>query len=328
MRQRQRNPGGFTLIELLVVIAIIAILIALLLPAVQQAREAARRTQCKNNLKQIGLALHNYHDSFLMFPIGNLWAGDYDVHSNGWSWIAYIMPYLDLGNDYNQLDFTFAGRCNAFMGLQETNSPNVNWTWLSPKEVLNCASDPNSGGVFSGPTGSPPYVVQNGTMATANYLGVCGKTLNWDCGIGALWGIFSTGPTQVCQDTSGYEGVLYTNSHTRIRDILDGTSNTCMVGERGQNVSLTYGWPMCGRGYPPLGSGRKDHVLEMFTFSHGVPSDNPDSGPSNQKYWSWHPGGAQFLLGDGSVRMISYSIDTLTYQALATRSGREVISQF
>jgi prepilin-type N-terminal cleavage/methylation domain-containing protein len=331
MNRRQGKPGGFTLIELLVVIAIIAILIALLLPAVQQAREAARRTQCKNNLKQLGLALHNYHDSFNTFPIGNLYAGTQDASgspiSHSWGWIAYILPYIDLGNDYNQLNFAYAGRCSEYMGQQETLSPSVNWTWKSAKEVLMCASDPNSGRTFSGPTGSGQYVVQNGTMATTNYLGVCGKTLNWDCGMGSLWSITSP-PNQPCQNRTGYEGVLYSNSRTRISDIIDGTSNTCVVGERGQNISLSYGWPLCGRGYPPLYSGRKDHVLEMFTFSNGVPNDDPDGGPSNQKYWSWHAGGAQFLMGDGAVRFLSYSINQGTYQALGTRATGEVIGEF
>jgi len=329
MRRQQRRPAGFTLIELLVVIAIIAILIALLLPAVQQAREAARRTQCRNNLKQLGLALHNYHDVHLTFPIGNLYAGT--QLSNGWSWIAYVLPFIDLGNDYQQLDFAWGdgrtGRCSAFFGFQETNFPGVNYTWQQAKPILNCPSDPNGGGTFSGPTGAGDYLIDNGTMATANYLGVAGKTLNWDCGMGPLWSITSDNGIP-CQDTSGYEGIFYNNSRTRIRDVADGTSNTCMVGERGQNQSLTYGWPLCGRGYPPLFSGRKDHILEMFTFSQGVPNDNPDSGPSNQKFWSWHPGGSLFLLADGSVHMFNYSIDTAIYQALGTRAGGEVLGEF
>jgi prepilin-type N-terminal cleavage/methylation domain-containing protein len=330
MKRHRMKTGGFTLIELLVVIAIIAVLIALLLPAVQQAREAARRTQCKNNLKQLGLALHNYHDAFNTFPVGNLWAGNYDQFSNGWSWITYVLPYIDLANDYNQLNFTFAGRCNAFIGQQETLQPSTGWTWRQTKPVLNCPSDPNSGRTFSGNTGSPPYVVTNGTLALSTYLGVCGKTLKWNCNISDLWGFIPGGAPEnnICKDTSGYEGVLFTNSRVRIGDITDGSSNTCVVGERGINQQLTYGWPLCGRGYPPLGSGRKDHVLEMFVFSRGVPNDDPDGGPSNQKYWSWHEGGAHFLLGDGSVRFIGYSINQPTYQALGTRNGGEVIGEF
>jgi prepilin-type N-terminal cleavage/methylation domain-containing protein len=327
MKRHRKFPAGFTLIELLVVIAIIAILIALLLPAVQQAREAARRTQCRNNLKQIGLAIHNYHDTHLTFPIGNLFAGT--TRSNGWSWIAYVLPFIDLGNDYNQLDFAYRGRCSEFMGRQETDVPGQSWTWKQPKTILNCPSDPNGGRIFSGPTGSGEYLVENGTMAVSNYLGVAGKTLNWDCnatGDNPLWSI--TGPDAACQDTSGYEGIFYNNSSVSIGDISDGTSNTCAVGERGQNVSLTYGWPLCGRGYPPLYSGRKDHILEMFVFSKGVPSDNPDSGPSNQKFWSHHEGGSMFLLGDGSVHLLSYSIDQAIYQSLGTRNGGEIIGEF
>ncbi|MBX3437347.1 MAG: DUF1559 domain-containing protein [Planctomycetaceae bacterium] len=329
MKRNRSRADGFTLIELLVVIAIIAILIALLLPAVQQAREAARRTQCRNNMKQLGLALHNYHDVHLTFPIGNLYAGT--TTSNGWSWIAFLLPYVELANDYEQLNFAWTdgttGRCSAFMGQTETATPGTTWTWRQVKAILNCPSDPNGGKTFSGQTGSGSYLVSNGSMAVANYLGVSGKTLAWDCGMGPLWSI--TSPDGVpCQNTSGYEGILYSNSKVRIGDISDGTSNTCMVGERGQNQSLTYGWPLCGRGYPPLYSGRKDHILEMFTFSKGVPNDDPDSGPSNQKYWSWHPGGSMFLLADGSVHMLNYSINNDIYQALGTRKGGEVIGEF
>lgn len=327
MRSQRRKLDGFTLIELLVVIAIIAILIALLLPAVQQAREAARRTQCRNNLKQIGLAMHNYHDAFQTFPIGNLYRGTQAGMGNGWSWISYVLPYIDLANDYNQLNFAYGGRCSEYMGQQETLAPNGNYTWKKTKPVLSCPSDPNGGGTFSGPTGSGAYTVTNGTMAVSTYLGVCGKSLAWDCGMGPLWSITSADDVP-CQNTTGYEGIFYNNSRVRIGDITDGTSNTCAVGERGQNVSLSYGWPLCGRGYPPLYSGRKDHILEMFTFSRGVPNDNPDSGPSNQKYWSWHEGGAHFLMGDGAVRFISYSINNPTYQALGTRAGGEVIGEF
>lgn len=213
------------------------------------------------------------------------------------------------------------------MGLQETNFPSDSWTWKEVKGILNCPSDPNSGGHFSGATGSGAYLVTNGSMATSNYLGVAGKTLNWDCGMGSLWSITSANDIP-CQDPSGDEGIFYNNNRTRIRDITDGTSNTCMVGERGQNVALTYGWPLCDRGYPPLYSGRKDHILEMFTFSQGVPDDNPDFDPSNQKFWSWHTDGSMFALADGSVHFLSYSIDTANYQALGTRAGAEILGEF
>jgi prepilin-type N-terminal cleavage/methylation domain-containing protein/prepilin-type processing-associated H-X9-DG protein len=327
MKRTHRRFSGFTLIELLVVIAIIAVLIALLLPAVQQAREAARRTQCRNNLKQLGLATHNYHDNYGTFPIGNLYRGT--TASNGWSWLSYVLPYMDLAADYNQLNFTYPGRCSEFMGQQDTLTPTGNFTWKKAKPVLACPSDPNGGKVFFGATGSGAYAIPNGTMAVSNYLGVCGKSLSWDCGMGQLWSITSADNIP-CQNTSGYEGIFYNNSRTRIGDITDGTSNTCAVGERAQDNSLTYGWPLCGRGYPPLYSGRKDHILEMYTYSVGNANDpaGPDSGPSNQKYWSMHAGGSTFLMADGSVRFISYSINNGLYQALGTRNGGEVLGEF
>jgi prepilin-type N-terminal cleavage/methylation domain-containing protein/prepilin-type processing-associated H-X9-DG protein len=327
MKRRRTPLAGFTLIELLVVIAIIAILIALLLPAVQQAREAARRTQCRNNLKQLGLAMHNYHDAFQTFPIGNIYRGSGgNGLSSGWSLFAYMLPYVDLAPDYNKLNFNHGDRCVAWQIIMENAQPG-SWPGKIPRQVFTCPSDPNGGRVFSGSTGSGAYFVANNLTAVASYLGVCGKTLAWDCGMGPLWSI--TSPDLVpCLNTTGYEGIFFNNSRIRVSDIVDGTSNTCAMGERGINNSLTYGWPLCGRGYPPLYSGRKDHILEMFVFSRGVPNDDPDSGPSNQKYWSWHEGGAHFLLADGSVRFISYSINNATYQALGTRAGSEIIGEF
>ncbi|WP_010586873.1 DUF1559 domain-containing protein [Schlesneria paludicola] len=321
MKRNRRSLLGFTLIELLVVIAIIAVLISLLLPAVQQAREAARRTQCKNNLKQLGLATHNYHDVHGQFPLGNLFVSSAPGSSSGWSWMAYCLPYLDLANDYNQLDFAFGDRCNGFCASKETANPTIDYTWKSPKAVFSCPSDPRSGSVFTGSTGSGANSIVNGKVAVGSYLGVCGKSLNWDCTQGAFW----SGP---CTDLSGYEGTFFNNSKIGIRDMTDGSSNTCIAGERGINKDLTYGWPLCGRGYPPLYSARKDHILEMNTFSQGNAMDNPDSGASNQKFWSYHSGGSHFLMGDGAVRFLNYSISTPIYQALGTRNGSEVIGEF
>ena len=325
MRKLRSKCFGFTLIELLVVIAIIAVLIALLLPAVQQAREAARRTQCKNNLKQLGLAIYNYESTYGVFPIGNLFATS--TQTSGWSWETYILPYIDQANGYNTLNFAYPGRCAAWTSQVQGANPSTAYIWQSPITGLQCPSDPNSGKQFSGSTGTGSYAFPDGKMGTSNYLGVCGKTKDWGGGYSGfnafLW------PAQAI-DTSGYEGTFYNNSKTKVGDFLDGTSNTAIVGERGQSVNLDFGWPLCGRGYPPLYSGRADQILEMNTFQQGLAKDpgNPDPGPSIYFYWSWHTGGAQFLFGDGTVRMLSYNISNATYQALGTRSGAEVVGAF
>ena len=325
MRILRFRRWGFTLIELLVVIAIIAVLIALLLPAVQQAREAARRTQCKNNLKQVGLALFNYEGTYGTFPIGNLFTNA--NLSNSWSWEAYILPFIDQANGFNTLNFGYGGRCSQYCGQQQTLNPSTNYIWMHPLTAFQCPSDPNSGKTFSGSTGSGSYVVANGTMGTSNYLGVCGITKGWMGGYTGFNGFFW--PAQAI-DLTGYEGAFYNNSSTKIRDFTDGTSNTAVVGERGQSVNLDFGWPLCGRGYPPIFSGRGDQILEMDTFSLGKAKDIPaaDPGPSIYLYWSYHAGGGQFLLGDGTVRFLSYNISTQTYQALATRNGGEVNGEF
>jgi prepilin-type N-terminal cleavage/methylation domain-containing protein len=323
-RMKILKRPGFTLIELLVVIAIIGVLVALLLPAVQQAREAARRTQCKNNLKQLGLALHNYHDAYNCFPIGNAFSGSTKSHS--WSMFAFIMPYIDMAPDYNQFNFAYPGRCSEFFGLMDTTQPTVTHTWRSAKSVFTCPSDPNGGRVFSGQTGSGAYIVANGSMAVSNYLGVCGKTYKWNCGMTDVW-VF-VGPDSQCIDTSGYEGMFYNNSRTRIGDVADGTSNTIAVGERCVDNTLTYGWPMCGRGYPPLYSGRRDHINDTGDGFYHRDRAGPVDGSQNNGFWSEHTGGSQFVLADGSVRFLSYAINNATYQGLSSRASGEILGDF
>jgi prepilin-type N-terminal cleavage/methylation domain-containing protein len=327
MCTHSKRSRGFTLIELLVVIAIIAVLVSLLLPAVQQAREAARRTQCRNNLKQLGLAIHNYHDAFNTFPIGNLFrgepSGDFGPAvnaSSGWSLFAYSLPYLDLANDYNRLNFNFPDRCEACQKAMETAQPG-SWPGYTPRSVFSCPSDPNSGKKFSGNTGSGVYVITNNATAVGSYLGVAGKTFNWDCGQGTDW-------FRECRDRSGYEGIFYNNSRTRIGDITDGTSNTIAIGERGIDNTLSYGWPLCAKGYTPLFSGRRDHVLDTGAGFFKRDPNGPQDGPQNDGFWSHHDGGALFLLADGSVRFLSYSLDNATYQGLSTRKTAELLGEF
>ena len=271
---------GFTLIELLVVIAIIAVLVALLLPAVQQAREAARRTECRNKLRQYGLALHNYHSSLNILPIGN-------VKNRYWTFQSMLLPYLEEQAVYDLCNYNYPGTCfqsNVAAGPAKTAAGRT-------APLYCCPSDPHYGAVYSDPF--------TGLIACGSYLGVMGTT-----------------------NTNG-TGVLYSNSRTSFQQVRDGLSNTLAMGERGIPDSLYWGFHICGYG-DVTGLGDGDNVLTTkFGFGPGLPDGN-----HNLHFWSYHPGGGNFQLLDGSVRFISYSINFATFQALSTKSGGEVIGEF
>lgn len=315
-------PRAFTLIELLVVIAIIALLVALLLPAVQQAREAARRTQCRNNLKQLGLALHNYQERFRVFPPGHVHnnSDDYSSmnHSRFWSWIAHLLPDIDQGPLYNRLDFNFDAI--AF------GPPNNLEVLATSIPALNCPSDPAAGTVKATPAGIE--------YASTNYLGVTGD--------GGVQFASMIAPATFCETQTfspSQGGMFQRNSRHRLRDIIDGASNTLMVGERPVVVKD----PVFPNAYVHLGrwSGTGDprwcpygHVDALMT-SHdifglaGLKPSGPNDFFPHLHWWSYHSGGgAQFLFADGHVRLLSYSMDHNTLRALSTRAGSEVVSGF
>jgi prepilin-type N-terminal cleavage/methylation domain-containing protein len=329
---------GFTLIELLVVIAIIAVLAALLLPAVQQAREAARRAQCKNNLHQIGLALHNYHDIANTLPPG--WIGSPNG-PNRWGWGTFILPQLDQGPLYNALasaqgmdvNSNLAVGFNAVMttlpqpGLLQTALP-----------VNRCPSD------NGGPTVDTPlpngYMVMMPPMASAtsfgrsNYAGVLGANFDWTVN-------FMMGPPPV----SLRKGAFYWSSRRNFSDFTDGLSNTFLVGERKSPMSVNGVYSggdtiWAGVGCDSMPQGMALHLgdcdpgdtlnLKSPMAPNGNMSPFPYSGFS-----SMHTGGAQFLFGDGTVRFISDSIASgqanaagSTYQNLATINDGQPISNF
>ena len=290
---------GFTLIELLVVIAIIAILVGLLLPAVQQAREAARRTQCKNNLKQLGLALHNYHDVHLVFQPGSL-------RGTGlaWGFVAHTLPFIEQASVYSTIDFAQTD-CAVFLKAQQAAGKADAASVLLP--MLTCPSDPRSGTqLLSGPAGPYPNTYDTGKLYPANYMGVSGSTES------ATWCPFD--------GIKNGDGIFYTSSRVRIRDITDGTSNTFLLGERGIKTDFGWGWPICG-------GTECEHYISA---ERGLtPADNPPDTPNiERRFWSYHVGGNQFLMGDGAVRFLSTSIDHKTFVNLSTRSGGEVISEF
>ncbi len=292
-RVRQR---GFTLIELLVVIAIIAILIALLLPAVQQAREAARRTQCKNNLKQIVLAIHNYHDIFNAFPMGD--AGRFngnDVIPNyeSWGWPAAILPQIEQANLFNNIGVNTRTLSEALQSVTTNGARDQLFPGLP---AFQCPSDTTGerlqagmtrqhfgGGVSGTPTSWRP--------PTTNYIGMIGIA-----------------DTRVPNDLNDRRprGMFFRLGKMRFRDITDGTSNTIFVGERDQ-LGGAGSW--IGNRNPD-GSG--PHGADYVLGNAWARINDPNS---TQNYYrrtgfaSKHTGGAQFLFGDGTVRFLSDNID-------------------
>jgi len=298
-----RNRSGFTLIELLVVIAIIAILIALLLPAVQQAREAARRTQCKNNMKQLGLALHNYHDSHRSFPSG--WIGVQSGMPNiegesGLGWGTMILPYLEQSNLYQSLVVE--------LPMDDPLNRLALRTYIP---AYSCPSDPKP----------ETFIIQdrNSTdldLAVSNYMGVFGTVELHDC---------ENAPGTAPVLSSGQcvsDGIFFHNSAVKMRDLVDGTSNTLMVGERTTFTESD------GSKFYGTWAGALPEIEEAAARIVGKAEEPPNQGDHPEDFGSSHVGGANFTLGDGSVHFISENIDEGVYQSLATRAGGEVVGEF
>tara|TARA_R110002111_G_scaffold18931_2_gene46224 strand:- start:45120 stop:46070 length:951 start_codon:yes stop_codon:yes gene_type:complete len=312
-RLTQQNRG-FTLIELLVVIAIIAILIALLLPAVQQAREAARRSQCKNNLKQMGLGLHNYEASHLLFPPGHMETGDTGpTHRHQFSWMTYLLPYIDQTNVYNMIDFTqidLSLSASQNLAFQPAGSTNIT-VFLCPSDAVSRV---------------------NPDWAPTNYLA-------------------NQGIECACRDAD-CTGLFGHNTYTRIRDIIDGTSTTIAIGEilKGDfDVNTLNDNYIVSSGDssnvdnclsdPPNASDMGNvwlggHPQNNMFSTNRVPNDprldcrGPNNGCTNYAARSAHTGGAHLLMCDGSVHFISENISIQVFQALGTKQGGEVVGEF
>jgi prepilin-type N-terminal cleavage/methylation domain-containing protein/prepilin-type processing-associated H-X9-DG protein len=315
---RSRNRG-FTLVELLVVIAIIAILIALLLPAVQQTREAARRIQCKNNLKQIGLALHNYHDIHRVFPPA--WipmlepaAADPIVDSTiagSWAWSVLILPQLEQGNLYNELTATDPGPSTPFP-LNPNDSNDV----LLPAFV--CPSDPHGDKSIWGGSDSD-HDTPDG-YAKNNYPAVAGA--------------HDIGNSMASYPQEGM-GMFTVGSSTRIRNITDGTSNCLMVGEafQSEHESLSIIHPAAAIWVRaiftrPTNNADGRSVIRT-TKASGLPIPiNVTASLSDNGFSSPHVGGAHFALADGSVRFLSENINLWTYENLSTMADGNVLGEF
>ncbi len=304
---RRATRVGFTLVELLVVIAIIGILIALLLPAVQAAREAARRSQCSNNLKQLALAIHNYSDAFKTFPSGfitNFPTAPATLERSHWSWGALILPFVEQAPLHDQLQ---VGRMPLWANLTTTAGLGALQTPLS---AFVCPSDPGPDRNDFGAATSATYstyekrVTSDGTdriaIAKSSYVGV-GCSGN------------STTPPNGELTYGPPSGVLFSNSSVAFRDITDGTSNTGLLGERCYRLNgLTVG---AGNaiGFSSEATAytsRNRSLLAALGIPYwGINQTVVQADHQNRGFHSTHPGGAQFALCDGSVRFISETID-------------------
>lgn len=286
---------AFTLVELLVVIAIIGTLIALLLPAVQKVREAASRAHCANNLRQIGVAMHNYHGTYASFPQAYSGEAIFRVPNDAnRSWASLILEFLE------QRDLEKAG---------------YNYYHTKVVQAFLCPSDPRGGATYSGNS-----VLGTGYGMT-DYHAVDGNDFN--C-------LSCTSLKPVI--TGANQGVLYHDSGTRIADITDGTSTTLLVGERPPSLDLFWGWWTWSEfdatlsaihvyvKYPTAGHGSTVPCRPPFQYGPGQLDNDCDL----HHFWSFHPGGANWLFADGSVRFLDYAASPIIPQ-LATRDGGEVV---
>ncbi len=299
-RRPRRDCAGFTLIELLVVIAIIAVLVSLLLPAVQQAREAARRTQCRSNLKQIGIALSNYAERTNVFPPGylsTLNAGGVET-GPGWGWAAFLLADLEQAPLLQQILFTRDISDPANTTQRRTSLP-----------VLHCASE-----VFDG---TFTVVDQSGnpltSVAQASYVGVNGN--------GGVSG-----------NEQANDGAFLRNISFRPADIGDGLSNTFFIGERATSMSFSSWTGAVTNGATPSIRDPSPAAYEdsaALVLGHCGPHlPNNPAVTDADALSSFHTQGVQFLFGDGSVHFISSVISMQVYDALATRSAGDVAGSY
>jgi prepilin-type N-terminal cleavage/methylation domain-containing protein len=307
----RRVSGAFTLVELLVVIAIIGILIALLLPAVQAAREAARRMQCTNHLKQLTLAMHTYHDTHQVLPPGCL-------SVNNLSWNCFILPYIEQGPLHEEFkrnqtfhEGTYNGGTNN-EGQHKSNLMALNRvdTFLCPSSTDELATHPSSTPVSpERKTYDSHYYGVAGPLGTNPATGEPYR----DARTSHHWGGFAL------------DGVLTVNSKVRLEDVKDGTSNTLTLGEiaNGDGANWCRGVGLNGTGDPITGSG----PMGMSSCKNVVNTINLPLTVvfNNISFSSEHPDGANFSRADGSVDFISENIDMALYKALASRNGNEVL---
>lgn len=291
--------SALTLVELLVVIGILSTLLALLLPAVQRVRDAASRMSCSNNLKQLVLAAHNFHDSKYHLPAGMRYQGGKDPYVY-MTWITQLLPYTEQDNLWNITLSAYQQDPYSFH-----NPPHAGLATVIPNFL--CPSD----GRITQTQISPRDHLQ---VAFTSYLGVEGI------------------------DLYSLDGVLYRDSHVAFEDIYDGLSSTLFAGERPPSADFQFGWWYAGSGQLLTGSvdsilGVNEENILPYSEYH-CPPGVYSFGPGNVNnesdmfhFWSLHIGGANFALVDGSVHFLTYGMDQDVLNSLATRAGGEVISQ-
>ncbi|EAQ78990.1 DUF1559 domain-containing protein [Blastopirellula marina] len=315
-RSYHRARSGFTLVELLVVIAIIGVLIALLLPAVQQAREAARRMQCSNNLKQLGIVMHNYHDTFGRFTPGVVGLVNFDggrgtgsFDGNPPTWMLMILPFIEQAALYDGMKSHLDG------GGNPATAPGR----FTVIDGLTCPSDPNGRKI----TNIEPSVWSGNFGFAGNYVSCSGSE------------VFT--PTADA-NMRNRNGIFYANSRTDLADVTDGTTNTLLMGEilvvpdvaprnsTNQDLRGSYYFGRRASGsfstLEPPNTIVGDRSSSCRNFMR-APCNG--AGTDNMVIYSrsFHPGGAEFGLADGSVRFISETVDRSVYQAYGTRGGNE-----
>ncbi len=331
MPSRNRRPKrAFTLVELLVVIAIIGILIALLLPAVQAAREAARRMQCSNNLKQIALAIHNYHTAIRAFP----YAGGFPPQHNGWGWMTMILPYVEQAALYDKINFRDYVSCDDMKPIHQTAVP----AYLCPSDAYDTMRDDRTIPCSGCKNGEGSW---DGRGQVTHYVGSYGDGHNKPDdpysteGAGALYGCGGCNagsvsadcptPTGVYGGGPNHRGIFDYRSEAsvvRISSVIDGTSNTILLGHttpivRSKSLIWTTNTGTINGTSLPI-----NWTLQECKANRGIVGDSW----TGRGFTSLHPGGAPGAMCDGSVRFFSENTDQRALNAMGSRDGGEVVA--